>query len=247
MAVFDENVDINGLLTISRPWADWAFLRQTRDTAGGGGFLVHNPWGNSSQPQGDPSRNRLEIGYRTSGGQTLWGLFVIHGPTGRVGLGMVDPQARLHVNGSVIVEDDVILRNADCAEEFTLADGESAEPGTVMVLDDDGRLRASSEPCDTRVAGVVSGAGDLRPGIVLGRDPGQSARRAAIALAGQVNCRVDAGGRGIRPGQLLTTSDRPGHATAVPDACNAVGAIVGKALRPLNRGTDLIPILVALQ
>lgn len=247
MAVFNENVDIDGLLTVSRPWADWVFLRQTRDTAGGGGFLVHNPWGNSSQPQGHASRNRLEIGYRTSGGQTLWGLFVIHGPTGRVGMGTVDPQARLHVNGSVIVEDDVILQNADCAEEFALADSERAEPGTVMVLDDDGRLRSSSEPCDTRVAGVVSGAGALKPGIVLGRDPGNAERRVAIALAGRVNCRVDAGSEGIRAGQLLMTSERAGHATAVQDAREAVGAIIGKALRPLAQGTGLIPILVALQ
>jgi hypothetical protein len=43
------------------------------------------------------------------------------------------------------------------------------------------------------------------------------------------------------------TSDRAGHATAVQDAREAVGAIIGKALRPLAQGTGLIPILVALQ
>lgn len=52
-------------IEIKRPWSDWIFLRQQRDMDGNGGFHIHNPWGNSNQPQGDASRNRLEFGYRT--------------------------------------------------------------------------------------------------------------------------------------------------------------------------------------
>jgi hypothetical protein len=96
---FNEDVNINGQLTISRPWADWIFLRQERDVGGNGGFHIHNPWGNSGAPQGAADRNRLEIGYRTSGGQDLWGQFVIHGPTGRVGIGTVNPQEKFVVAG----------------------------------------------------------------------------------------------------------------------------------------------------
>ena len=33
---------------------------------------------------------------------------------------------------------DLILHNADCAEDFDVADAERVEPGTVMVLDDEG-------------------------------------------------------------------------------------------------------------
>lgn len=94
-----------GKLDIQSPWGDWMFLRQERNVDGGGGFHIHNSWGNSDQSQGDSSRNRLEIAYRTSTGQDLWGQFVIHGPTGNVGIGTVNPQAKLDVNGDIKVKD----------------------------------------------------------------------------------------------------------------------------------------------
>jgi hypothetical protein len=99
MATYNEDVRIDGLLTVARPWSDWLFLEQERDVQGGGGFHIHNPWGNSNQPQGAADRNRLEIGYRTSGGQDLWGQLVVQGPTGNVGIGTVSPAQRLVVAG----------------------------------------------------------------------------------------------------------------------------------------------------
>jgi hypothetical protein len=112
MATFNENVDVNGQLTVTRPWADWLFLRQQRDVQGNGGFHIHNPWGNSTQPQGAADRNRLEIGYRTSAGQDIWGQLVIHGPSGRVGIGTVNPQDRLEVAGNVRATDVVLTSDA---------------------------------------------------------------------------------------------------------------------------------------
>lgn len=93
-----------GKLDIQSPWGDWMFLRQERNQESGG-FHIHNPWANSDQSQGDPSRNRLEIAYRTAAGQDLWGQFVIHGPTGNVGIGTATPQAKLDVNGDIKVKD----------------------------------------------------------------------------------------------------------------------------------------------
>jgi hypothetical protein len=45
----------------------------------------------------------------------------------------------------------------------------------------------------------------------------------------------------------LTTSPTPGHAMKAVDALKAFGAVIGKALKPLDRGVDMIPILVTLQ
>ena len=115
-----------------------------------------------------------------------------------------------------------------------------------MVIDETGALRQSYKAYDRAVAGVVSGAGKFRPGIVLG-EHGDNEGRARIALVGKVYCKVDADAGPIAVGDLLTTSDTPGHAMRVSDPYQGFGAVIGKALRPLPTGRGLLPILVALQ
>jgi hypothetical protein len=165
--------------------------------------------------------------------------------TGRVGIGTATPAGTLHVAGSIVVDDDVILPGADCAEDFDVDDADCCVPGTVVVIGRDRRLVACSRQYDTRVAGIVSGAGDRRPGIVLGRPHGGSvAGRRPIALAGTVNCLVDARRHPIEAGDLLTSSDTRGHAMRAVDRRRRTGAIVGKALGEMPDGIGTIPVLV---
>jgi hypothetical protein len=154
----------------------------------------------------------------------------------------------VNVSGNVNVASggDVKLAGADCAEQFDLCSPEIAEPGTVMVIDNDGALRMSDKAYDRAVAGVVSGAGYFRPAIVLDQRSG-SEPRANIALVGKVYCKVDADAGPISVGDLLTSSDRPGHAMRVSDPLKGFGSVLGKALRPMESGQGLLPILVALQ
>lgn len=141
---------------------------------------------------------------------------------------------------------DIRFKNADCAEEFDVDDA-TIEPGTVLVLDDEpGRLRRSDRAYDSRVAGVVSGAGGYRPGILLDRN-GPSASRRPVALLGKVFCRVEAESSPVGMGSLLTTSGIAGHAMAATDRERSFGAVLGKALAPLAGGRGLIPVLIALQ
>lgn len=141
---------------------------------------------------------------------------------------------------------DIILQNADCAEDFEVAANQTIEPGMVLVFDDEGILRPSTQAYDHRVAGVVAGAGSCKPGMILGRQPGAENRQ-PISLTGKTFCRVDADRGAIRVGDLLTTSDIPGFAMKATDPARAFGSVIGKALRPLAKGTGIIPILVALQ
>ena len=71
--------------------------------------------------------------------------------------------------------------------------------------------------------------------------------RSPVALLGKVFCKVDAGCAPIEVGDLLTTSDTPGHAMKAGDSTKAFGSVIGKALRPLSAGQGLIPVLIALQ
>ena len=141
---------------------------------------------------------------------------------------------------------DIVLRNADCAEEFDVAHVPGAEPGAVMVIGADDALELGRETYDKRVVGVVSGAGDLKPGIVLGRQPSRR-HRLPIALTSKVFCKVDARYAPIAVGDLLTTSATPGHAMKAVDQNRAFGAVIGKALRAQAADTGLIPVLIALQ
>lgn len=149
-------------------------------------------------------------------------------------------------NGNVVVTKDIFLTNADCAEDFDLSQTAIAEPGTVMVLNQQGELQESKEAYDKKVAGIVSGAGSYKPAIVLDkRESGNN--RIPIALVGKVYCKVDAGYSPIEVGDLLTTSATPGHAMKVLDPAKAFGSVIGKALGSFSQGTGLIPVLVALQ
>lgn len=148
--------------------------------------------------------------------------------------------------GNLVVTGDITLTSADCAEQFQVATPGAVEPGTVMVIDRDSTLRASEAAYDKRVAGVIAGAGDCKPAIILGNQPSEHARQ-PVALLGRVYCKADAQYAPIEVGDLLTTSPTPGHAMKAADPAKAFGSVLGKALRGMASGQGLIPILVTLQ
>ncbi|GHI07760.1 hypothetical protein [Streptomyces cellostaticus] len=143
--------------------------------------------------------------------------------------------------GDVKVHGHVHQDGHDYAETFATEEG--AEPGTVLVISENGLLTPCSDEYDTSATGVVSGAGGLSPGSVLeGEANGQ--HPVTVALAGQVYVKADATYGAISVGDLLTTSSHHGFAMRVEDRSRAVGAIIGKALAPLPSGTGLVRMLV---
>jgi len=153
----------------------------------------------------------------------------------------------VQVNGNVNVTGDVMLAGADCAESFAVTTDQALQPGDVLVIGDDGRLQRSVSEYDHRVAGVVASAGDYKPGIVLDSHPRSTGERAVVSLIGKVYCFADAAYGPIVPGDLLTTSNTPGHAMRAVDGHRSIGSIIGKALGPLGQGSGLIPMLVTLK
>jgi ligand-binding sensor protein len=157
------------------------------------------------------------------------------------------PAMKILNSGDVEFSGDIRLINAaDCAEDFDIVCIEKVEPGTVMVIDSEGALKLSDQAYDKRVAGVISGAGNYKPGLTLDKQA-SSNNRMPIALMGKVYCKVDASYGAIEVGDLLTTSPFPGHAMKATDPLKSFGSVIGKALRPLEAGQSLIPILIALQ
>ncbi|MGC1307089.1 MAG: hypothetical protein WA885_07660 [Phormidesmis sp.] len=178
----------------------------------------------------------------------------LSGGTGNINLVGDQGQNTIHLSGStgnINLVGDVRFTNnvADFAEEFDLVDlGAACAPGTVLSIVAAGKLTPSCTAYDSRVAGVVSGAGGLRPGVILGEDrvavPGT---RCHLAVLGRVYVKADADLGAIAVGDLLTTSTVPGHAMRVVDRTRAVGAVIGKSLGALERGRGYVEMLISLQ
>lgn len=150
------------------------------------------------------------------------------------------------VTGSV-----TIAGGADFAENFDVhADAAAAiQPGMVVAIDpaEPGKLKLSRRPYDRRVAGIISGAGDVKPGMTMGAAGTLADGKQPVALSGRVYVWVDAARTPVKPGDLLTTSATPGHAMKASNTQRAQGAIIGKAMTSLQSGKGLVLVLVTLQ
>ena len=138
---------------------------------------------------------------------------------------------------------------ADLAEPFQITPAEQPiAEGEVVVIDDanPGRLKLTDQPYDTRVAGVVSGANGIHPGIQM-QQQGLLEGGQNVALTGRVYVQADTSNGSIKPGDLLTTSGTPGRAMRVTDHARAQGAILGKAMSALPEGRGMVLVLVTLQ
>ncbi|MHC4645340.1 MAG: hypothetical protein ACYTBJ_07550 [Planctomycetota bacterium] len=193
-----------------------------------------------------------DIFLRDSDGTTKV-LLSTYGPTllngGNVGIG-VFPTSKLEVDGRTKTSELEITGGSDLSEHFDIDDSrEQIEPGMVVCIhpESPGKLDLSRKAYDRKVAGIVSGAGGVRTGLLMGQKDSVANGAYPVALTGRVYCRADASSGSIRPGDLLTTSHTPGHAMKVSNYELGQGAILGKAMSTLEEGQGLVLVLVALQ
>jgi len=153
-------------------------------------------------------------------------------------------------DGRITTQELQITGGSDLSEQFDItALDEAPKPGMVVCIDpkNPGRLIPSTRAYDRTVAGVISGAGGVKPGMLMGQKGTAADGQHPVALTGRVYAMVDTLYGSVQPGDLLTTSDTPGHARKVTDPARAQGAILGKAMTPLSEGKGLVLVLVALQ
>jgi hypothetical protein len=201
--------------------------------------LAANTWGSNSpgiDVGGWGSGNSYGVKAYSQNSAAIYASTAVEGETG---WGLLTPNY-IRAKGSQ-------FPTADVAEYMPATDDVS--PGTVMIISDDGKLTESTTAYDTRVAGIVS----TEPGVLLGSKDTGNPGEEQIAIGGRVPCKVDATKAPIHAGDLLTTSDLPGHAMkAEPDIINGKkyypdGTVLGKAMGTLENGTGVIEVLVTLQ
>lgn len=150
------------------------------------------------------------------------------------------------LNGQAKTKTLVITGGSDLVELFQSC--EELLPGAVVVADENhpGQVVRSKDVHDTRVVGVVSGAGGVNPGLQLSQE-GALEGDVRVALAGRVFVRCSTENGPIRVGDRLTSASIEGHAMRVGSGQAADGAVLGKALSTLEEPTGLVLVLVNLQ
>ena len=226
---------------------------------GRGPTWTRNGWGGSLELE-----NATAIGWKANAAGQRFGMghtntgFYIFRTTSDPGTAVSPANYDLSISDTGVTSVRVlqITGGADFAENFDVSsepmDNNAAaqvEAGMVVSIDplNPGKLALSAKAYDRRVAGIISGAGGVKPGMTMSQEGTLANGKQPVALSGRVYCWVDASQGAIEPGDLLTTSATAGHAMKVDDPAKAQGAILGKAMTGLKDGKGLVLVLVTLQ
>jgi hypothetical protein len=241
LGMFANNGTGGGGMSIYRDDGTFAGQLTVADTTRRDGFLGltkgNGNWGVVARGQNSATGGGAIYLYDGAGAATV----VIDSDLGT--------EARVSVSGTVRGQVIEITGGSDLSEKFDIQ-GEALEPGMIVCIDpkNPGQLALAAAAHDKKVAGIVSGAGGVKPGMLMGQHGSVADGKHPVALTGRVYCWVDADANGaIEPGDMLTTSATPGHGMKVTDHTRAVGAIVGKAMTSLEKGKGLVLVLVNLQ
>jgi len=189
-------------------------------------------------------------GYQVVGSETALNLVIDNNEIIARNAGAASPLYLNKGSGLVVVPGIQITGGADLAEPFDVADAKPVKPGMVVSIDPDhpGKLRLANHAYDRMVAGIVSGANGIHPGLTMNQEGSAATGSHPVALTGRVYAWADtSAGGAIHPGDLLTTSEVPGHVMRVTDPSRATGAVIGKAMTGLTEAQGLVLVLVSLQ
>lgn len=160
---------------------------------------------------------------------------------------------KLLVEGDTYVEGNgsfsgslTISGGSDLSEGFHVTSDTPVEPGTVVSIDPEkiGKLMVSTKPYDRKVAGVVSGANGVKPGLIMTQAGTIADGEVPIALTGRVWVKCSNENGEVAVGDLLTTSMTPGH--AMKSNLNQQGSLLGKAMSRCG-DNGLVLALISLQ
>ena len=161
----------------------------------------------------------------------------------------IELDADFNGKGRVITDELEITGGADLSEQFDVIGSQQIVPGMIVSIDPEnaGKLKICQQAYDKKVAGVISGANGIRPGMLMGQKGSLADGDLPVALAGRVYTLATNEGGQIEPGDLLTSSSTPGYAMKVNNKFDAHGTIIGKAMTTLDAARGHVLVLINLQ
>jgi hypothetical protein len=177
----------------------------------------------------------------SSSGVALYASSSSGNPIEAYGSSALDREFYVSNSGNVYADGTFNPGGADFAEMLPAIEG--LEPGDVLIVSSDGKLTRSTQAYQPTVVGVYS----TQPGFLGGAgEDADLSGKIPLAVVGVAPVKASTESGAIRPGDLLTASNTPGHAMKA-DTNPPVGTVVGKALDGLDAGTGIILMLVMLQ
>lgn len=159
-----------------------------------------------------------------------------------------------------VITQEIEVTGGDLAEFFKVNPGNAhnnqLRPGVLLSIDESnpGDMIMTTEAYDRKIAGIISGANGVKPGLLMSGSLAEEEERASvqanqfpIALAGKVYVYANTENGIIQAGDMLTSSSVPGYAMKVTDYERAQGAIIGKAMTSLESGNGFVLVLVTLK
>jgi len=175
---------------------------------------------------------------------------VVNASGGNLYLGMTNTvhKFRVDTNGVAYADGGFVASGADFAESVAVRGQRSLyQPGDLLEIASGAHrtLTLSQLSYSTRVAGIYS----TKPGVLASPHAMDEKMddEVPLAVVGIVPCKVTTENGAIHEGDLLVASSRAGYAMKGTDRRRMLGAVVGKALEPLSKGTGSIQVLVTLQ
>jgi len=161
----------------------------------------------------------------------------------------IDLDADFNGDGRIITDEIQINGGSDFAENFDITD-DHIKPiaGMLVVIDKKniGKLEISKNPNDKKIAGVISGANGIKPGVYMGQKETIADGEYPIALSGRVYVYANQEGGIIEPGDMLTSSSQGGYAMKSSNNDSSHGTIIGKAMSGIDEN-GFVLVLVNLQ
>ena len=252
-----------GALTLYNPTGTNTALLSSTSTTAGGRMILYNSNGSSRAViEANPTSTGGRITL-TNESNTSTAILEANSTTtgGKLTLKSNDQASEIILTSnynnsgkSRITVDEIMLKGgADLAEYFDVltTDGQEdiIEPGTIVSIHPEfpGKLQQSTQAYDKKIAGVVSGANGVDPGLVMGHDKTIASGDYPVALSGRVYVKADNSNGKIEPGDFLTTSGKAGYAMKVRNVKKATGAIIGKAMTSLEDNEGMVLVLISLQ